>query len=215
MPYCIRRVLLAFLAVVPLLLGPGNDSVHAASRSVPGPEESIRMLQKGIDDKDIDLVQKYLDIDSLVGKAVDQLLANEDVLQEAGKNPAIAMVLALGGNPGANEALRSLLAGEAREYVSHGVTTGAFAGAPDKNAAGYQSIFGKVFRGGEKDKKHFGPASVKSRDKTTAVVSTTLVDGVKKKSYPLDLKLEKQQDVWRVVGLANPPAFTRKNKDAK
>ena len=209
MVYGTYRVTPVILLVFVLVFGSGCP---AASAAKPGPEDSIGMLQKGIDERDRDLVEKYMDIDALVGKAVDQLLADEEVLREAGKNPAIALVLALGGNGG--EALRTLLAAEAREYVGYGVSSGAFAGKPEKTASNYQSIFGKVFRGGEKDRKRFGPATVKSREKDTAIVSTTLLDGPKR-VYPLDLKLERQSGVWRIVGLANTDVLTPKRKEAK
>jgi hypothetical protein len=215
MPYRTRPAVPGFFLAVALAFLFLCPSVNAAAKTVPGPAESIRMLQKGIDDKDLDLVEKYVDIDAMVGKAVDQLLADEEILQEAGKNPAIAMIFALGGNAGANDALRSLLSAEARGYVNHGVTSGAFAGEPEKNASTYQSLFGKVFRGGEKDRKRFGPASVKSRNKNTAVVATTLVDGVKQRVYPLELQLENQNGVWRVVGLNNKPGLARKDKGGK
>ena len=215
MPYRTCSAAPAFFVVLALFFCFTCSPANAASKAAPGPAESIRMLQQGIDNKDLALVEKYLDIDSVVGRAVDQMLSDEEILQEAGKNPAIAMVLALGGNAGSNEALRSLLSSEARGYVNHGITSGAFAGEPEKNASAYQSLFGKMFRGGEKDRKRFGPASVQSRNKNTAVVATTLVDGVKQRVYPLELQLENQKGVWRVVGLNNKPGLVRKDKGGK
>lgn len=212
MPYRTRPAVPAFWVILALFLYFTCSPASAASKAAPGPAESIRMLQQGIDNKDLALVEKYLDIDSVVGKAMDHLLADQEILQEAGKNPAIAIVLALGGNAGSNEALRSLLTSEARSYVSHGVSSGAFAGKPGKNASAYQSLFGKVFRGGEKDRKRFGPASVQSRSENTAVVATTLMDGVQQRLYPLELQLENQKGVWRVVGLSNKPGLARKDK---
>lgn len=209
MPYWIRRAVpYAFLAVV-LVFGAGGAAFAAV-----GPGDSVRMLQKGIDTKDMALVGKYLDVDAVVSRAVDNLLADEDVLREAVKNPAIAMVIALGGNAGANDAVRAVLVAEAREYVTYGVVSGAFAGSPEKSASNYQSLFGKVFRGEGKDRKRFGPSTVKSQDKKSAVVSTTLFEGVRERAYPLELRMEKQDGVWRVVALESRPGFMRK-KDGK
>lgn len=215
MPHRIPPAVSVFFVAVALFFCFACPSASVASEVGSDPAESVRMLQKGIDGKDLDQVEKYLDIDAVVNKAVDQILADEDILYEAEKNPAIAMVLALGGNAGANDALRSLLFSEVRSYVSHGVTSGAFAGDPEKNAGTYQSLFGKVFRGGDKDRKRFGPASVQSRNENTAVVATTLMDGVKKREYPLELQLENQKGVWRIVGLNNRPVLVRKAKEEK
>lgn len=209
MPYWIRRAVpCAFLAVV-LVFGAGGAAFAAA-----GPGDSIRMLQKGIDTKDMGLVDKYLDVDAVAGRAVDHFLTDEDVLREAGKSPAIAMVLALGGSAGASDAVRTVLIAEAREYVKYGITSGAFAGSPENAASSYQSLFGKVFRGDGKDRKRFGPSTVKSLDKNTAVVSTTLLEGIKERAYPLELRMEKQGGVWRIVALENYPGFAQK-KDGK
>lgn len=206
-----RTVLVVSLAVLMISGFLGGKTMAAE----PGPEASVAMLQKGIDEKDIALVEKYLDINAVVGSAVDQLLADEEIVREAGKNPVIALMLAMGGNKGGGEALRTVLAAEARSYVCYGVTSGAFAGDPGKNVGGYQSIFGNVFRGGEKDVKRFGPATIVSRGENVAVVATTLTDGVKNRVYPLELNMEKRDGIWLVAGLANKPAVKSGSKEAQ
>lgn len=194
-----------------LFFGPGSLAPAAAA----GPADSIRMLQQGIDAKDLSLVEKYLDIDGVVAKGLKQVLVDREFVNEAAQNPAIAMVLALGGNAATNEALQSLLVAEARGYVSHGVVSGAFAGSPEKTATPYRGIFGNVFRGGEKDKKVFGPAKLVKSGKNDAVVTTVLADGTKGRAYPLELRMARQDGVWRVVELANAADFMRKAKEKK
>ncbi|SBW04842.1 conserved exported hypothetical protein [uncultured delta proteobacterium] len=201
-------IYIALMACV-LLFGPGSLLPSAAA----GPEDSIRMLQQGIDTKDLSVVETYLDIDGVVAKGLTQVLADPELVNEAAQNPAIAMVLALGGNAATNEALRSLLVSEARSYVTYGVVSGAFAGKPEKTATPYQGVFGKVFRGGEKDKKVFGPAKVKQSGKNGAVVTTVLADGTKGRAYPLELRMARQEGVWRVVEVANAADFMRKSKE--
>lgn len=191
------------------LCGPACFAAHAAA----GPETAIRMLQQGINAKDLALVEKHLDIDSVVATGLQQMLADPKVTDEIAKDPAVAMMLALGGGS-ANEALHTLLVTEAREYVAHGVVSGAFAGKPDKNAAPYRGFFRNAFRGGEKDKKVFGPAKLSPRA-NASLVTTTLADGVKGRVYPLTLRVQRQAGVWRVVELCNMADFIRAAKEGK
>lgn len=177
-----------------------------AAQAAPGPEETIPLLQQGIDTKNLALVEKHLDIDGVVAKGLEQLLADPEVVTEVAKNPAVAVMLALGGEE-ANAALHTLLLTETREYITHGVVSGAFAGTPDKTAAPYRGLFRKAFKGGEKDKKVFGPAKVSQREKNASLVTTTLADGTKGRVYPLTLRLQRQAGVWRVVELRNLPEF--------
>ena len=171
-----------------------------------GPEEAVIMVQKGVDSRDLDMVEKYLDLDAVLKKAVEVAVADESVIKEAGKYPAAALVLALGSASGANDAVRDLLAAETREYIRHGVVSGAFAGAPKEDVSVYKGIFGgKAFRGGEKDKKTFGPVSVKQKGDSSARLATSLADAKNGKTYPLDLIVQKQQGIWRIVEIGNAP----------
>ncbi|MCC8195037.1 MAG: hypothetical protein LIP28_10365 [Deltaproteobacteria bacterium] len=196
-------VFAAFLAFCPA----------SPAASATGPADSVAMLQKGIDAKDLSLVETYLDIDAVVAKGTAQVLADDDIAKEAAQNPAIGLVLALGGNAATNEALRSLLVSEARSYVTYGVLSGAFAGKPEKTQTPYRGIFGKAFRGGAKDRKVFSPAKLVRQDGDTAVVTTTLTDGTKGRKYPLELRLEKRDAVWRVSELVNAAEFIRRHKE--
>lgn len=176
--------------------------VFAAS-AAPRPEESIAMLQKAIDSRDMELAEKYLDVDGIVRSGVDMALQDKAVLRELQKYPAAAVLLALGGSSGGGEALRGLLSAEVREYVRHGVVSGAFAGKPQEGASVYNGILGKPFKGGAKDKKAFGPVSVKKKDASSALLAASLMQGAKKRTYPLELVAKKQEGVWRIVQLAN------------
>ena len=205
-----RRALLAaaFLAVLGMVWTAG--AVHAA----PGPVESIAMLQKGVDTRDLALVEKYLDSDGTVVKAVDVIVTDKDILRQAGQASfAIAAILAMGSDEKMVPVLRDLMKSEAREYIRHGVVSGAFAGAPQEGVSTYGGIFGKVFRGGNKDRKKFGPATLKTSGKETAVVATTLADGAKGRTYPLELRLERQQGIWRVVEIVNVSQLVLKAKE--
>lgn len=191
----------AFAANVFLCVSPVFGA-NAKTGGAQGPAESVTMLQKAIDTSDMLLVEKYLDIDTMLEKGVESIIVDEDVLREAAKYPAINMALALGPNVG-NEVLRTLLGAEAREYIRHGVASGAFAGTPRADAPPYRGMFGKAFRGGEKDKRTFGKATVTKKSGDTAYVKTSLSGGRKNKIIPLELVARKQKGVWRIVEVAN------------
>jgi len=186
-------------ALLTVFLCLAQAPAHAAA----GAEESVRMLQKAIDTRDMTLVEKYLDVDGILKKGVDAALKDEAALKDIRRYPAAAVLLALGGTAGGGEAVHALLGAEIKEYVRHGVVSGSFAGKPVEGASSYNGMFGKAFRGGDKDKKSFGPAKVTRRDQTFARIATSLVETRKNRSYPLDLVAEKQDGVWRIVEVAN------------
>lgn len=178
------------------------------------PAGSVAMLQKAIDTNDMALAEQYMDIDGVIAKGIESVIVDENIMREGAKHPAINMALALGPKTG-NEILRALLSSEAREYVRHGIVSGAFAGNPRADAPPYRGIFPKAFRGGDKDKRSFGAASVTMRSGDTAHVRTTLVEGRKNAVHPLDLVMQKRDGVWRVVEVANTAALFRAESKAK
>lgn len=189
-----------------------------ASSAAKSPEASISMLQKAVNTRDMALAEQYLDIDGVTAKAVDVIASDPAALQALGNDiVAATLALAMGGNEKANPLLKNLLQNEAREYVRHGVVSGAFAGTVAEGASTYGGLFKKAFRGGEKNKIVFGPATVRKRDGPIALVATNLAQGTKGRVYPLELRLEERDGVWRVVELANIQDFIQKSvkKDPK
>ena len=199
----------ATLLAVVLALGFGGSVAFAAT----GPEAAIAALQKGITTRDISLVETHLDIDAVATSAAIQIFTDKEVAKEVARHPALSLMLALGGNVATNEALLSLFTSEAREYVEYGVRSGAFTGKTDTTQPPYQGLFGKAFRGNGKDTKTFGPAEILQRTKNTAFVATTLTEGAKGRAYPLQLRLERQDAVWRVTELVNVADFVRRRKE--
>ena len=205
-----KHIVICTLSIILLLCcGPA----FAANSS--GPAQTVAMIQKGLDTADLGLVERYLDIDAVAGKAASVAVTDENTLREAGKEPAAAVLIALGAATGANEAVRDMLAAEAKAYARHGVSSGAFAGSPKQDAPPYHGLFSKAFRGGEKDKKTFGPATVTSQKGDTARVATSLQSGTKSKPQALDLLLQKQNGVWRVIEVVNLPEILHQNMQGK
>jgi hypothetical protein len=189
-------------AVFTIAIAVGVLFASGVSAAGEGPAESVAMLQKGIDTNDMALVEKYLDVNTAIEKGVESITMDEHVLREAANYPAINMALALEPATG-NEILRNILCAEAREYLRYGVVSGAFADSPKEGASPYKGLFGKAFKGGKKDKRTFGNATVTKTTGDTAYVKTSLTDGRKKRKYPLDLVVRKQKDVWRITEVSN------------
>lgn len=204
-------ILILLLCAVPLLC----CRAPAFAAAPAGPAQTVTMIQRGIDAADLAMVERYLDIDAVAAKAASVAVTDENTLREAGKEPAVAALIALGAATGANDAIRDMLAAEAAEYVRHGVTSGAFAGSPKQDAPPYRGIFSKAFRGGAKDKQTFGPATVTSQNQDTARVVTSLRSGPKGTPQSLDLLLEKRNGVWRVMKVVNLPEILRKHLHGK
>ena len=188
---------------------------HANAAENSDPTQAIVMIQKGIDAADLAMVEQYLDIDAVVDEAAAVAVADEKALREAGREPAAAVIIALGSATGAKDAIRDMLSSEAKEYVRYGVTSGAFAGNPKQDAPPYGGIFSRAFTRGARDKKIFGPATVVSQKGDTACVTTSLQSGSQKAAYPLNLLLQKQNAAWRVVAIRNFPEILHQGMQRK
>lgn len=189
---------------------------HGAALAAADPEISVAMVQKGIDTRDLELVGRYLDVDGVVGKAVETIMDNPEVLSAFAKTSfPISALLALGNAEQTAPALREFLASEVKEYIRHGVVSGAFAGNYVDGASTYQGVFRKAFRGGEKNKVVFSDVIVKRKDKTAAIVSCTLASGKKGQTYPLELRIESHEKSWRIVELHNASSLVKKAMEKK
>ena len=200
----IRQFFFTGLAVCFFVCGVQFAAVAAA-----GPESSVIMLQKGIDTKDLAMVETYLDVDGVVAKAVETVINDEDVLRAIEKKSfPIAAILAMGNADQTAPMLRDFLASEVKEYIRHGVVSGAFAGKPEEGVSIYQGVFRKAFRGGEKNKIVFRNPVVKKSDKT-GTVSCFMASGKKGREYPLELLAVPEGKGWRIVELRNAAGLVK------
>ncbi len=182
------------------------------------PVQAIAMLQKAIETKDTDLMERHIDLDAVLSKGADAVLADTQAVRRAEEtSPAIALVLSgLGSDERARAVAKQLLTSETKQFVRYGVSSGAFAGTAQKGPHAGAGLFGSLLRGGAKDKKTFGPATLRSRSGSEARVSATLDDAASKQSYPLDLLLRQKDGIWRVTEISNIHTLIRqatKDKD--
>lgn len=189
---------------------------HGAALAAGGAEISVAMVQQGIDTRDLELVGRYLDVDGVVGKAVETVMDDPEVMRVLEKTSfPIATILALGNAEQTALVLRNFLTSEVKEYIRHGVVSGAFAGKPVEGASTYQGVFAKAFRGGEKNRVVFRDAAVKKKGKTAAIVSCTLESGKNGRVFPLELRVEPYEKSWRIVELHNASSLVKKAMEKK
>ncbi len=196
-----------FITVLCLFFSP-----LAATAAQSDPAEAVRMLQKAIDTRDATLMERHIDLDAVVGKAVDAVLTDADAVKEAERSsPAIALVLSgMGSDERVKSVARHLLTAETKQFVRYGVTSGAFAGTAKPGAHPGAGLLAANLRGGAGDKKTFGAASVRSQSADAALVNTSLTDAANGESYPLELGLQQQNGVWRVTEITNIHALIRR-----
>lgn len=168
------------------------------------PEATIPILQKSIDSSDAALLEKHMDLDSVINKATDFVLADPTALKAAQQTPAVALLIAgMGADPKAKAMLKKILAQETRNFATQGVSSGAFAGKKPSGKSKDGGLLSPLFADASKGRKEFGPAKLLERKGGSAKVSTSLYDAGAKERYPLELRLEEQQGVWRVVEVMN------------
>ena len=196
------RILFA-LSVALVCVLPYFQPAHAAA----SPESSIPQLQKAIDTGDTALLEQYMDINAVTASATAAVIADPSAVKAAGDVPAVALLLAgMGADPRAKAAIQGMLATEAKNFVTYGVASGAFAGKPKPTSAS-PGLLEPLLRGGAKDAKRFGKATVRQRGESVALVSTSLYDASSAQEYPLELRLTPQKGVWRVTEITNMPAL--------
>ncbi len=186
-----------------LALAPLSASGTASPEKSPA--QAVAMLQKAVDTKDTTLMDRHIDLDSVIGKAADAVLADTGAVRRAQESsPTVAVILAgLGSDERTRGVVRQLLVAETTQFVRYGVSSGAFAGTAPKGSHPGAGLFSSLLRGGIKDKKTFGPVILRKETGDEALIDSSLDDAAGGRSYPLELRLRRQDGVWRITEIAN------------
>ena len=116
------------------------------------PRQCVETISQAIDQADVSLFSRKVDVDSLVGQALDLFLAS---VNQPGCTENLPPMLALAlsqamRHEGAARSIRSLLFTEARGFLLHGVASGAFAGrkpSPSSEAGYLAPLFANASLG--------------------------------------------------------------------
>ena len=206
-----RYLLPLFLFCQILILCPA-----LAETGTGDPADLPATIQTAIDGQDSALALGCLDLDSLVETLLNKNLPliNEQIRQgRLVLNPPLALALAAmnAAGPASGTMVKNFLTAELRKFIVYGVESGSFAGRPlDKDRlhqmdGGVFSHLGQISTA----RKVLGPAILMEQDEDSALVRTELFDAGARRSYPLELRLQKKQDQWQINEIENVEELAR------
>lgn len=191
-----------------LLLGGMVTSPAYADETTP--EQALRDLQKALDTADAALLDKCVDVETVLGQAVDVFL--RDIQSEDAKAslpPMLAMLLSpLSSSDTAKNAIRSTLQREASEFVRYGVRSGNFAGKP-RETTPPAGLLAPAFADASLGRKELRSIGSTTRQGDVAVIPFSVLDHGNGNSYAVQAELHRKEGRWRIVGLANMPALVQ------
>lgn len=206
MSYLIRIVGAALIWVVVLVA----STIPACAAETP--EQALRQVQRAIDTSDTALLQRYVDLDAVIGGAVDvfvQTLVRQASSKagQGGMAPMLAMMVAGmqdGSDAQAAQAMKMLVTGETRKFVLHGVASGKFAGKPRKEPVQQDGgLFSPLFEGASTGRKEIRSITDVKRTGDDATAALKVYDFGNEETYPVNVRLVPVGDSWRVREVTN------------
>ncbi len=171
------------------------------------PDETMNLLQKAVDSRDSGAVEKYIDLNAVIGDAMNTLLPMVTKAVDESKlnlDPTIAAILTgvNSGNAASKLMATQLVVSETRKFVIYGVKTGSFAGKPVP-ANGLDGGLFLQFGGIDQNRKEFMNSKTLEEKGRQAVVATSVKDYYDNSVYNLLLDMEEQNGTWRVTRIKN------------
>lgn len=196
------------LFVTLLVISSSLTHAHAGET----PEQALKQVQHAVDTSDTALLQRYVDVDGVIGGAVD-VFVQTLVRQASSKGgqgsvaPMLAMMVAgmqNGADAQAAQAVRSLVTSETRKFVMHGVASGKFAGKPRKDAVQQDGgLFSPLFEGASQGRKEIRSVTNVRRNGDEATASLKIYDFGNEETYPVDVRLVQANETWQVREVTN------------
>lgn len=181
-----------------------------AASNQNNPADIPALLQAAIDARDSGPAMQHLQMDSIVKSVFEETLPqiNESVAKgEIILNPVLAAALGSlnSGNAATQRMATIFLSDELGKFLAYGVDSGAFSGNPISENERMQMDGGVFSRLGDISmaRKEFSDTRVLKQDENSALVKTSLYDHGVRQSYPLQLKMERLNGVWKVTSLTN------------
>lgn len=179
-----------------------TGSAHAAQAQ--GPEQAVLGLQRALNTSDAALLDRWADVDGVIGQAVDVFL--EDARTPEGQAllpPMLAVVLSsVDSSPQAKALVRSTLQKEAGEFVRYGVRSGKFAGKP-KEASPPSGMLAPLFADASLGRKEIRTIGEAVSEKGGYYVPFTLMDYGNGNTYTVEATVRKSGEQWRITGIRN------------
>ena len=178
------------------------------------PVQTVRNLQKALDNADAALLNQCADVESVVGQAVDVFLRDlQSPDAQASLPPVLAMLLGpLSSSETAQSTIRGTLQREVSEFVRYGVRSGNFAGKP-RETTPPEGLLAPLFADASLGRKEVRGVGTPVQQGDMAVVPFSVRDHGNGNTYPVQAELRRQNGRWRIVGLANMPALIKQVRE--
>lgn len=174
-----------------------------------GPEQALKAVQSALDNGDVALFERHVDIDALVANAVEFFL--QEAQSPEGKarlSPVIAMLLSsVSYSDDAKLKVQALMGREARNFIVYGVQSGSFAGKKKDTVPPPDGLLAPLFADaslGRKEIRHSGKAVTDGKDRS---LFFTVHDYGNGQNYPVVGRFRQVNNAWRLVQLDNLPAL--------
>ena len=199
------KVFAVCLLCLPLLLYAAP--LHAR----PAPAASLQQIQQALDNRDIALFERRVDVDSLIDQALALLLER---VKRSGQNgealpPALTLMAYSLQDESLAPSIRAMLKKELGSFVRSGVRTGHLNGHPQRDVQpeGMLARFLPEISTGAKTLKATGAPTTQADG--GCVLPASLHDAGNGRTYPLQLAMRPQADGWQVCEVRNMPALLR------
>lgn len=179
-----------------------------AAQGGQGPEHAVHGMQRALESGDAALLDKWADVDGILGQAVDVFL--EDARTPEGQAllpPMLAVVLSsVDSSPQAKALVRGTLQKEAGEFVRYGVRSGKFAGKP-REAAPPSGMLAPLFADASLGRKEILSIGRAVPEGSGYYVPFVVRDHGNGNTYPIEATVHKKGDQWRIAGIRNMRAL--------
>lgn len=173
------------------------------------PEQSLRKIQQAIDTRDTALLERCIDLNGVIAGATDifvETMGKQVASNSKGVSPMLAMLVASmkdGADSQAAQSVRTLVTGETRKFVLHGVASGKFAGKPVKDVKQDGGLFSPLFEGASVSRKEIRSIKNVRRNGDSATASMEVYDHGSENAYPVNVRLVQTGDMWQVREVTN------------
>lgn len=204
-------VLLGALYGFVVWVSPSHAATTNAVTAQEGPAKALENVQSAIDTGDSTLFERHVDVDGLIRAGVDYFLA--EAKNDTGKNslpPVLAMILStVGQSETGKMSFRSLVGGEARNFVVYGVQSGSFAGTRRDNAPPPEGLLAPLFAEASLGRKEIRQARSPQMRGNDCLISFVVYDYGNGQSYPIQGLWQVVNGHWQLVKVENMSALLK------
>ncbi|MDL2285714.1 hypothetical protein LJB93_03110 [Desulfovibrio sp. OttesenSCG-928-F07] len=200
----IRQFLLVFSIFLCSFFYTGLACAQNAPENVP------TLLQNAIDSMQGEEAVKYFDMEQVINDIINTQLPvinQKAVNGEIKLNQQLFVALASlnSGNAATRRTTVLFLSSELNKFILYGVNSGNFAGKPlseNVQMTMDKGIFGQLGTI-SLERKEFTGTKLVAASNNKATVATSLYDHGAKRAYPLVLKMQKYDTMWKITAIEN------------